>query len=42
VETDDARVVILSPESVNEIRNDNRFSFTHLIAQVRQSGGSPD
>ncbi|RYO88716.1 hypothetical protein DL764_008703 [Monosporascus ibericus] len=33
VETDDVQVVILSPESVNEIRNDSRFSFTDLIAE---------
>ncbi|RYP11131.1 hypothetical protein DL765_007880 [Monosporascus sp. GIB2] len=34
VETDNAEVVVLSPDCANEIRNDNRFSFTHLLAKV--------
>ncbi|KAF2130677.1 putative cytochrome P450 monooxygenase [Dothidotthia symphoricarpi CBS 119687] len=33
VQTDNAQVVVLAPECSSEIRNDDRFSFTHLLAE---------
>ncbi|EUC33567.1 hypothetical protein COCCADRAFT_4868 [Bipolaris zeicola 26-R-13] len=32
VQTDNSQVVVLAPECVSEIRNDNRFDFTQLLA----------
>jgi hypothetical protein len=34
VQTGNAQVVVLVPECSSEIRNDDRFSFTHLLAEV--------
>ncbi|KAI9148928.1 cytochrome P450 monooxygenase NtnM [Paramyrothecium foliicola] len=32
IDTDNAEILVLSPDTANEIRNDERLSFTHLLA----------